>query len=530
MTTAKRFTSLLAFSLFALVINLQAQTPADQVPNGQDAAVQRKAAAEADEPPTPLAVGPIDGEGTPGKISKFTGANAIGDSIMTEKPGKIGLNTTAPTAALHVNGLQPAAVATNGTTAPLLLQTTGGKGGNTIGAGKSGGKGASISLVAGDGGNAPADGLAGAGGDIILKPGLMGAGGLAAEAPAGFVLIAPDTVGRVAIGTNVPFDNSRLTVASGNDPIALSAVGNNVGVLGSSNGGDGVRGFSSTKDGVYGQSFSGIGVFGRGYDSSTGVQGLSSTGVGIYGQSTSNAGIFGFSSTGDGVTGGSGSGYAGNFNGKGKFTGNFEIGKSEFFLGTTFRQMINLLHTTHGIGVQTATFYFRTGGGFNWYRGGGHNDAKDNAGGGVSLMRLDSNGNLFTNGAVNPPSDRNLKANFAAVNPRLILDKLASVPIQTWNYKTDSGAVRHIGPVSQDFRAAFDLGVDDKHISTVDADGVALAAIQGLYQMMLEKEKQNEQLARMVAEQGSRIEQLRAKLTQLERRSGRRAAGRPRRR
>jgi hypothetical protein len=149
MTTAKRFALLLTLSLYALSINLQAQTPA-----GQDSTEQRKAAAEADDTPTPLAVGPIDGEGTPGKISKFTGANSIGDSTMTEKPGKVGLNTEMPTATLHVNGLQPTAVATNGTNASLLLQTAGGKGGNTTGAGKSGGKGASIALAAGGVGNA----------------------------------------------------------------------------------------------------------------------------------------------------------------------------------------------------------------------------------------------------------------------------------------------------------------------------------------------------------------------------------------
>ena len=36
--------------------------------------------------------------------------------------------------------------------------------------------------------------------------------------------------------------------------------------------------------------------------------------------------------------------------------------------------------------------------------------------------------------------------------------------------------------MSQDFHAAFGVGADDKHIATVDADGVALAAIQGLHQ------------------------------------------------
>jgi len=32
--------------------------------------------------------------------------------------------------------------------------------------------------------------------------------------------------------------------------------------------------------------------------------------------------------------------------------------------------------------------------------------------------------------------------------------------------------------MAQDFRAAFDLGEDDKHISTIDEGGVALAAVQ----------------------------------------------------
>src|SRR5438876_2230919 len=81
-----------------------------------------------------------------------------------------------------------------------------------------------------------------------------------------------------------------------------------------------------------------------------------------------------------------------------------------------------------------------------------------------------------------PPSDRNLKTNFSKINPRLILSRLASVPVQTWTYKSDANSVRHLGPTAQDFRAAFGLGDSDRIINTVDADGVALAAIQALYQ------------------------------------------------
>ncbi len=62
-----------------------------------------------------------------------------------------------------------------------------------------------------------------------------------------------------------------------------------------------------------------------------------------------------------------------------------------------------------------------------------------------------------------------------------MLDKVASLPITRWNFKTDQ-VTEHIGPMAQDFHGLFNVGTDDKHIATVDEDGVALAAIQGLNQ------------------------------------------------
>jgi hypothetical protein len=77
-------------------------------------------------------------------------------------------------------------------------------------------------------------------------------------------------------------------------------------------------------------------------------------------------------------------------------------------------------------------------------------------------------------------SDRNAKENFAPVSARAVLDKVVSLPLTEWSYKSEAGA-RHIGPMAQDFHAAFGLdGADDKHIAVVDEGGVALAAIQGL--------------------------------------------------
>lgn len=85
-----------------------------------------------------------------------------------------------------------------------------------------------------------------------------------------------------------------------------------------------------------------------------------------------------------------------------------------------------------------------------------------------------------------PTSDRNAKENFAAVDPAAVLAKVAALPLSAWNYKADP-ATRHIGPMAQDFHAVFGVGPDDKHIATVDADGVALAAIQGLNRKLLEE-------------------------------------------
>jgi hypothetical protein len=87
-------------------------------------------------------------------------------------------------------------------------------------------------------------------------------------------------------------------------------------------------------------------------------------------------------------------------------------------------------------------------------------------------------------------SDRNLKENFVDIDEREILERLNQVSITRWNMKGKNPDIYHLGPVAQDFYAAFELGEDDKHINTGDAQGVAFAAIQGLYQVVQEKESQ----------------------------------------
>jgi hypothetical protein len=67
--------------------------------------------------------------------------------------------------------------------------------------------------------------------------------------------------------------------------------------------------------------------------------------------------------------------------------------------------------------------------------------------------------------------------------------------------------------MAQDFYAAFKVGEDEKHISTVDADGVALAAIQGLNQLVREKEAKIDSLEHRVTE----LEKLVTRLTDMRR-------------
>jgi hypothetical protein len=117
-------------------------------------------------------------------------------------------------------------------------------------------------------------------------------------------------------------------------------------------------------------------------------------------------------------------------------------------------------------------------------------------------------------------SDRNAKENIEPIDKRSILNKVVALPVAEWNYKTQDQSIRHIGPMAQDFSAAFGIGEDNKHINTVDEQGVTLAAIQGLYQIVREKDAEiaalKSEVAKLRRDSENRLSALEEKLARSE--------------
>ncbi|MDI6804430.1 MAG: tail fiber domain-containing protein [Bacteroidota bacterium] len=97
-------------------------------------------------------------------------------------------------------------------------------------------------------------------------------------------------------------------------------------------------------------------------------------------------------------------------------------------------------------------------------------------------------------------SDSTLKRNKRLVDSKVILEKVARLPVMQWSYLSQNPNIEHIGPMAQDFYAIFGLGDDEKTISTIDPAGVALAAIQGLIQENKELQTKNEELSNRLTE------------------------------
>lgn len=110
------------------------------------------------------------------------------------------------------------------------------------------------------------------------------------------------------------------------------------------------------------------------------------------------------------------------------------------------------------------------------------------------------NNGLTVNGTFTNASSRTFKENFQPVDSNTVLEKFARLPIQEWTYKNDERKMRHVGPTVEDFQNVFGLGTDGKYIVPMDVQGVTMAAVQGLYQLVQDKDAQIAELQKQMHE------------------------------
>jgi hypothetical protein len=97
-------------------------------------------------------------------------------------------------------------------------------------------------------------------------------------------------------------------------------------------------------------------------------------------------------------------------------------------------------------------------------------------------------------GAWSQLSDRMSKIDIESINPQMVLNSLLQLPLYSWRYASQPGSIRHMGPMAQDFYAAFGVGEDPRYINSLDADGVALTSIQALAIQVQQQAEQINQL------------------------------------
>jgi trimeric autotransporter adhesin len=215
------------------------------------------------------------------------------------------------------------------------------------------------------------------------------------------------------------------------------------------------------------------------------------------------------------IGGGFGNTASGYFATVGGGFGNIAAGTGSFIAGS------NALNETPGhIGV----FLFADNSGYQFYSTAANEFAARATGGVRFVLGIDGSGTPTWSCAASNgnswacSSDRNLKENFQPVDVAGVLQRVAGLPLYLWTAKGTDPNVKHLGPTAQDFMTAFALGNSDKMIGMQDADGVALAAIQGL-NLRLEEQRQSldEQRKRIaeLEESASQLETLRSEIADL---------------
>ncbi len=252
--------------------------------------------------------------------------------------------------------------------------------------------------------------------------------------------------------------------------------------------------------GVYGYSSSGgYGVVGGGSGFTTGVRGASDSGFGVeafstssyglYAQSNSNTAIYGFSDSSYGL-------HVGSNNGVAIYAESFGSGDGIQVHSASGTGIYAISDTQQGVFGQSKNSYGVVG---------------EDSGSGVGVYGSSVSGYAgYFAGKVGARSyvtvsDRNAKTNVHPIDGHELLARVSGLPITAWDYKADLNK-HHVGPMAQDFHAAFGLdGDDDRHINLVDLAGVSLAAIQELDRQVKQQDAQIAELKSQIATLAARL-------------------------
>lgn len=123
---------------------------------------------------------------------------------------------------------------------------------------------------------------------------------------------------------------------------------------------------------------------------------------------------------------------------------------------------------------------------------------------------------IYAQTGITVTSDYRLKEKFVPVNGEEVLQKLAGLPLSSWNFKgQDPSKFRHYGPMAQDFYAAFGKDAyghigNDTTINGQDMEAINMIAIQALEKRtnrLTQLQEENEALKKRLSSVEATLEQ-----------------------
>ncbi len=143
------------------------------------------------------------------------------------------------------------------------------------------------------------------------------------------------------------------------------------------------------------------------------------------------------------------------------------------------------------------------------------------ASGGVRFITSGSEVVYTTDGSAgwSMTSTRSAKTNFEPIDSADVLEGVEDMEVQTWEYRDEEGdgkGVTHIGPTAEGFHDVVDVGDSDEHINSVNADGLAFAAIQGLADRLKERDERIAELEADSEDLSAENDRLRERVEDLE--------------